>query len=939
MGATMHRRSIRRMGRSLAAILLAGASVAPALAGEAVVYEAVPAWVETSDIDQRAGGSNAVILLLDQQARIETGRLWNYFDTAVALDSPEALTRFGTLTATWMPDKGDLIIHRVELIRDGAVIDVLAEGNRFEVLRRERGLESRLLNGALTATFAVPGAKLGDVLRLAYSTTVSDQAMGDNVQWQAGLIAKPFPLQQGRIAVSWPATLPISRMRMGKAEVAEPLLRDGFMQWSADLPVNAADETPGDAPTRYQLGDIMQVSTYADWAAVSRNHAPHYTTTGAVAPGGDLAAQIARITAASADPLTRAALALRLVQDDVSYLLNGMDGGNYIPQSPEDTWDKRFGDCKAKTLLLLAMLRDLGVEAEPVLVRSQGGDALPQLAPMPGNFDHVIVRAVIGGTNYWLDGTTAGTRIDTIDEVPRFFYGLPLRAEGADLMPFDQRPQTTPDRVVRLSLDYSAGLNVPSVFTLEAEFRGGAGAGWRAVADQGNSEMRELAVFATVQDILGDAQVVEHIVRYDAETGAAVVTARGLRSSDWQRDGKAFTFEPPAQAARNVGFNADRARAAWRAIPLRLNGPIYYISDMNVVLPGDGASFVLEGSADLTTSIGGVDLASNASLDGQRLTIRQIMRSLAEELPADAIGPARRELTRFDRQLPVLRSTGEVRELWQYFGRDRARLAPLETLYAKAVAEADADDASALINRAVFRDGVYDHNGALADVEAALAIEDSRDLFLMRSRLLRELGDLDGALADLIEAEGLQPDGSTYGAQIELLALLGRAEDGVLLAEDLRGFTKDRVAEADIMATALGWQNAADDGLALLDALVAQRPGDGTLLNALCWQAAIWSRIDNDRLAICTQAVEKSEYSSAALDSRALAHFRMGNFAAAKADLDAALLADPYLTNSRLLRGIVAQQMGDESGKDDITLALAMQPSLSAVYKAWGLNF
>ena len=76
-----------------------------------------------------------------------------------------------------------------------------------------------------------------------------------------------------------------------------------------------------------------------------------------------------------------------------------------------------------------------------------------------------------------------------------------------------------------------------------------------------------------------------------------------------------------------------------------------------------------------------------------------------------------------------------------------------------------------------------------------------------------------------------------------------------------------------------------------------------------------------------------------ALDSRALAHFRLGNLAAAKADLDAALLAEPYLTESRLLRGIIRKAMGEPAGKDDIALALKMQPSLAKAYKAykaWG---
>ena len=101
--------------------------------------------------------------------------------------------------------------------------------------------------------------------------------------------------------------------------------------------------------------------------------------------------------------------ALQLVQDQISYLANGMDGGNYIPQDAEFTWAKRYGDCKAKSVLLLALLKQMGIEAEPVLVASSGGDALPELLPVPGDFDHVIVHAVIGGTDYWLDGTNTGS--------------------------------------------------------------------------------------------------------------------------------------------------------------------------------------------------------------------------------------------------------------------------------------------------------------------------------------------------------------------------------------------------------------------------------------------------------------------------------------------------------------------------------------------------
>lgn len=910
----------------------------PVLAGETPLYEPAPQWVEVATLAPKPADGNAIVLLLDQQARIEKGRLWNYVDSAIALDSPEALTRFGTLQAAWIPDKGDLIVHRVELVRGGEVIDVLKGGALFEVLRRERGLEQRLVDGSLTATLAVPGAKLGDVLRLAYSVTTSDQAMGDNVQWQSGLIAKPFPLQQGRVTVSWPESLPVTRRQLGKADIPAPTVKDGFMTWTAKLPVAEPDPMPDDAPARFTLGSIMQVSTYADWTAVSRNHAGHYKTAGTIASGSDLAKRIEGIATASDDPLTRAALALRLVQDDISYLSNGMDGGNYIPQTPEETWTKRFGDCKAKSLLLLTMLRELGIEAEAVLIRTAGGDALPQLAPMPGDFNHVIVRAVIGGTNYWLDGTTSGVRLDSIDEVPRFFYGLPLREEGADLMRLDTRMQSAPDRTVRLTLDHSAGLRVPAIFDVTVEFRGTTGAQWRSMADQGNSDMRDEAVNSVVGELV-EGQIVERSLRYDTEAGVAVITARGIVGSAWQRDGTNYRFEAPAQAAHEVGFDADRARAAWRAIPLRLNGPVYLASDIDVLLPRD-ATIALEGTTTpVNATIGGVELTSDAKLEGPRLTIVQSMRSLDEELPADRIAPARRELAKFDRQLPVLRSSGEVRQAWQYFGKDRERLAPLEALYAKGIAEAEPDDATPYTNRANLRAGIYDHAGALADVEAAMKIEDSRDLFLTRSGLRLELGDIEGALADTQEAEALQPDGSTYSDQILMLGLLGRGAEGVALAEDFEAITKDRSLAAQVMATALGWAGRSGEGLDLLGELVAERPTDGDLLNELCWEAGIWNQMDNTRFAACTAAVEKSDNSANALDSRAMAHFRRGNFAAAKADLDAALLAEPSLAESRLMRGIVRKAMGDAGGKEEIALALKMKPSLARIYKAWGMTF
>lgn len=205
--------------------------------------------------------------------------------------------------------------------------------------------------------------------------------------------------------------------------------------------------------------------------------------------------------------------------------------------------------------------------------------------------------------------------------------------------------------------------------------------------------------------------------------------------------------------------------------------------------------------------------------------------------------------------------------------------------------------------------------------------------------MLRNLGDLEGALADLERSEELEASGYSYETQVELLALLGRADDAMALAEEYEGLGESAAEEAMLMASALGWSRRVDEGLDLLAEQLDRRPGDGSLLNTICWQAGIWDAVNQERLDLCTQAVEKSDYSVIALDSRALAHFRMGNNAAALADLNAVLMENPGMAESRLLRGIVRLAEGDKSGREDIDIALRMQPSLRQTYSAWGLKF
>src|SRR5690606_34753753 len=203
---------------------------------EEPIYQPAPDWVQPAELP--AARSGPPLVLLDEQRRIEGNRVWSYSDRAFRIDNPQVLQGAGTIQAQWMPDKGDLIVHRVTIVRDGEEIDVLNEGARFDVLRREQQLEQRTIDGALTATLAVPGLRVGDVLRMGYSVTLADQALKDKAQSVVPLVAKPLDVGFARVTVSWPEDQSVAWKGVNLSDaLPEPVVRDGFQTLTIPLPL------------------------------------------------------------------------------------------------------------------------------------------------------------------------------------------------------------------------------------------------------------------------------------------------------------------------------------------------------------------------------------------------------------------------------------------------------------------------------------------------------------------------------------------------------------------------------------------------------------------------------------------------------------------------------------------------------------------------------
>jgi tetratricopeptide (TPR) repeat protein len=926
----------------IAVLLAATCLSAPVLANEEPRYAPPPAWVEAPNAPLPDVGKTVRDSLLIQslEMRLTPGKRDSFFDYAVQVSNAEQLEQLGTITLNWQPDRADLVIHSMTIIRDGKVVDLLAAGKKPTVLRREQELEENSIDGSLTATLPVEGLRVGDILRYSATFEEVESTLGNATEGTAELLTAPQRVGRGATRVIWPSDLPVQWRSFGQKLTPVASEKDGWRQLVVTLPVPEQAKMPDDAPLRFRMKPQLEMSSFADWQAVSRTAAPLYVTEGVIKAGGALEKRIDQIAKASSDPRVRAGLALQMVQDDVRYLYSGLDNGNYVPQQPEETWSLRYGDCKAKTLLLLATLRRLGISADAALVHSKEGDALIDRLPMFGAFDHVIVRAEVGGTDLWLDGTLSGAHLEDLADVPAFSHALPVTTAGSPLVALPSRYSARPQIAMEIVNDQSAGISLPALVTFSTRFRGamaaGVNAGWDVLDDKKKLEFAAQLATSVSESI---TPVSVELVR-DDKNGLATLRVHAVSDVEWDRsNGKPRLDSDPSLA--DAKFEVDRGRTAWRNLPVEVEAS-HFTFHSKYILPGDASAFTLEGDREFAGAIGAGTLERSTSFTGNIVEVKDRITSEAFELPAADIGKARDLVAKAKTKRLILTGRADHPAAWQEVvaARKAGKLAPIEEAYTKAIAS-QPDEAQPLLNRGYYFNQVFERAKAIADYTAALEIDRTVDTLIWRAWAYDHLRNGAAALDDMRAALELDPSSETAReGEIWLLqhradyaAALERAEEYLSSAGDDRAdwlLTRGHIlAESGDLAA----------GLADLDEANALKDESAHYLSSRCWLRAKANTELDQALADCTRAIESSDNSSDSLDSRGVVYFRMGRFAEALADFDAALKLSSGVSGTMFMRALTLAKLGrKDEGTQDLAGARLQWPGIDDEYARYGLK-
>src|SRR6266550_4584921 len=121
----------------------------------------------------------------------------------------------------------------------------------------------------------------------------------------------------------------------------------------------------------------------------------------------------------------------RWVSQDFRYVSLSLGIGGYLPRLPAQVLDTRYGDCKDKATLFIALVRRMGIRANPVLLSASGG--ADSTLPTVQQFDHMIAAVdrpeKLGGRIY-LDLTSDLTPYGELPPAEEGSFALVVHDDG-----------------------------------------------------------------------------------------------------------------------------------------------------------------------------------------------------------------------------------------------------------------------------------------------------------------------------------------------------------------------------------------------------------------------------------------------------------------------------------------------------------------------------
>jgi len=532
----------------------------------------VPIAIANDSIVPDVGSSQ--YLLVDYQTNLIDEVEFEHY--AIKILSADGIDDHADLDMSFDPTYSTLSIHQVNLIRDGVVIDKL-RSSEIKTIQRESNKDRSMYDGTLTAIIHLNDVRVGDIIEYAYSKK------GFN------------PINKGNFSSSFyqQYTIPVNRLYNSlicpnaeylefqyKNDADRPKIESlgSGIKYIWDMSAFEKVNYDNNVPAWYNEQKVVYFTTYKSWSEVAQWARGLYTYEATNVnsilsdfdrklPKKELVRQIARY-----------------VQDDIRYL--GLESGisAYKPHKPAEVYKQKYGDCKDKSLLLVAMLRQIDVDAQPLLVNTKLKDALNDRLPAHNVFDHCVVRFGMDGDVFYIDPTMTGQGGQLNDiQFPNYGVGLIVDEDVTKLTELPMKFSATIDIDEKFVLDEIGGAATLTVKTTYTGYKADNIRRYFSTEAMDNIKKNYLNFYSNLYSEIESAEDISFQDSLKDSTNSVLIVEKYNITELWNKDDTSnIYFETNPLVLRSL---IDYTSSAKRSMPYFLGSPYKFTQSTIILFP------------------------------------------------------------------------------------------------------------------------------------------------------------------------------------------------------------------------------------------------------------------------------------------------------------------------------------------------------------------
>jgi len=426
-----------------------------------------PQWVETGNVPTEQKDSGIENLLVDVQTKVDPASITYVERRIKKVLKSESIQDVANIEINFYPQHETIRLHHVSLHRGAKTFNQIAPKN-IRVLQREKQLENQVYTGEKSLFIFLEDIRVGDVLDYRYSVENRDPRRLKD--FYLGLfVTQSSPVAQVSYRLLWPKDRPLTINNHNTNIVPKVKNVEDEKEYVWEMRNVEPERREENTPYWYKPWGWIEISTTRNWNAVAITQSKNYEVPKKTSK--ELKQFISSIQKEHRNPDDQLIKAIRFIQDEIRYM--SISDETDLPSDPSIVFQRRYGDCRDKSLLALTILKGLGVKASAALVDTDDGKILDTLSPRYSAFNHVIICVQANGKQYWFDPTATFERgnLENLTQ-PNFGYALVLDPSTTSLVEFPQSLPVDSSHMVFETIDLTKGFEAPALFNIKTVYKG-----------------------------------------------------------------------------------------------------------------------------------------------------------------------------------------------------------------------------------------------------------------------------------------------------------------------------------------------------------------------------------------------------------------------------------------------------------------------------------